>query len=525
MVAMLFGALDGTIVGTAIPRIVGELNGLNLVTWLTTAYMLCSTTVVPIAGKLSDLIGRKSVYLVGLSVFIIGSALCGVAQSIHQLIWFRGLQGIGGGIIMPMAIIIIGDIFTGEERVKWQGAFGAIFGLSSLIGPQIGGWIVDAMSWRWVFYINLPVGLIAMLLISIGLKKHKVSAPVKLDIGGAITLILGVSSLLLALTFGGNEWAWDSIQISTLFVISILTLIGFVFIEMRASEPILPLQLFKNKTLPLLSGIGFFMSVGMFGATMFVPLFMQSIIGVSPSESGAIMTPMMIAMVLTSITGGRIVRKADCLNILIIIGMAIIVIGFWLLSTLGIHTSKWIAMRYMMILGLGIGLVLPLINIALQETFPKSQLGVVTSSSQFFRQIGGTFGITVLGAIMNHQSTHFLNQQLLPRLTGIATPHGNNLVQKIEFMIKTHPQNLYSMLLNPEALQKIPLKFQQAIIPVIKNTFIDSLHSVFLFGLILVSVGLVLTPFLDKIKIIKRNSEKSISNSLGNPSMHSKHII
>lgn len=247
LVAMLFASLDNTIVGTAMPRIVGELGGLGIMTWLTTAYMLSSTTVVPIAGKMADLIGRKTVYVTGLIIFMLGSALCGMAQSMTQLIFFRAVQGIGGGVMMPMAMIIIGDIFTGEQRAKWQGVFGAVFGLSSIIGPQVGGWIVDASNWRWFFYINMPVGVLATILIAIALKNRQQTGPVTFDIWGMFTMVGGVVSLLLALTFGGKNYPWLSWQILSLFALSAAFITGFIWIEGRTKEPILPLRLFQNE--------------------------------------------------------------------------------------------------------------------------------------------------------------------------------------------------------------------------------------------------------------------------------------
>lgn len=507
IVAMLFGALDGTIVGTAMPRIVGELGGLGVMTWLTTAYMLTSTTVVPIAGKLADMLGRKIVYIAGLSIFIIGSALCGAAQGMSELIWFRGLQGIGGGIMMPMAMIIIGDIFTGEQRAKWQGVFGAVFGLSSILGPQVGGWIVDSLNWRWVFYINLPVGILAVILIGIGLQSHSKTGKVKIDIGGMTTMVIGVVSLLLALTFGGKDYAWSSWQIISLFAVSIVFLVIFTIIESRISEPILPIHLFKNRTFSVINGIGFLMSVGMFGAIMFVPLFMQGVVGVSASASGTIMTPMMITMILTSTLGGAMVRKIG-IRPQIIIGMVIMAGGFGLLTTMNIHTSKLVASGYMMVLGLGMGLVMPLLTLALQESFPKSQLGVVTSSSQFFRQIGGTFGMTILGAIMNNQSTVLLTEKLVPLLEKLP-PQAHDMVKQFESLIKSNPQGLYSMLLNPEALAQIPTAIQQTLLPILKTTLVDTLHSVFLFGLVFVAFGALLTPFLGRITLSVNKKNKS----------------
>lgn len=499
MVAMMFAALDNTIVGTAMPRIVGELGGLGLMTWLTTAYMLSSTAVVPVAGKLADLIGRKVVYVTGLVIFMIGSALSGAADTMQQLIWFRGLQGIGGGIMMPMAMIIIGDLFTGSQRAKWQGVFGAIFGLSSIIGPQVGGWIVDSLNWRWVFYINLPVGILATILISMGLHSHRAKGPVKLDIGGIVTMVGGVVSLLLALTFGGKEYSWLSWQIIGLFTVSVILLSSFIVIESKVSEPILPLYLFKSKTFSILNGIGFLMSVGMFGAIMFVPLFMQGVVGVSASSSGTIMVPMMLTMMFTSIVGGRLVRKIG-IRTQILIGMALMVLGFWLLSTMGIQTSEWTAINHLMVLGLGLGLVMPIITLALQEAFPKSELGVVTSSSQFFRQIGGTFGMTILGAIMNHRSTNLLTGQLVPMLEKLP-PQAHGLVSQFESMIHSNPQGLYSMLLSPEALQKIPAALQQVLIPVLKSALVDTLQSVYLYGLLFVVIGALLAPFIGRITL------------------------
>jgi EmrB/QacA subfamily drug resistance transporter len=507
LVAMLFAALDNTIVGTAMPRIVGELGGLGVMTWLTTAYMLASTTVVPIAGKLADLVGRKSVYVTGIVIFLIGSALCGMANTMTQLIIFRGIQGLGGGVMMPMAMIIIGDIFTGSQRAKWQGVFGAIFGLSSIIGPQVGGWIVDAANWRWVFYINMPVGILAAVLISLGLKNKKLEGPVKIDIAGIFTMIVGVVSLLLALTFGGKDYSWDSWQIISLFVIAVVFLISFVVIESKTSEAILPMHLFKNKTFSILNGIGFLMSVGMFGAIMFVPLFMQGIIGMSPSQSGTMMIPMMMSMMIASILGGQLVRKIG-VKTQIIIGMIVMGVGFWLLSTMGVDTTKVVAMSYMATLGLGMGLVMPILTLALQESFPKSQLGVVTSSSQFFRQIGGTFGMTILGAIMNYRSTNLLTEKLVPTLEKLP-PEAGGLVHQFEGMIKESPQGVYSMLLSPETLEKIPTAIQKIMIPVLKTTLVDALHSVFLFGLVFVVLGAVLSFFTRKITLSDTKKEQN----------------
>jgi EmrB/QacA subfamily drug resistance transporter len=502
IIAMLFAALDGTIVGTAMPRIVGELHGLGIMTWLTTAYMLTSTTVVPIAGKLADLLGRRIVYVSGLVIFMAGSALCGMANDMTELIIYRGIQGLGGGIMMPMAMVVIGDVFTGKERAKWQGVFGGLYGLASVLGPQIGGFIVDHLNWRWVFYINLPVGILATVLIAMGLSKYKAEGPVKFDIAGMATLTVGVVSLLLGLTFGGDRYPWGSWQIISLFAAAVIFFALFVWAEKRAEEPIIPLWLFRNRTFTLLNGIGFFMSVGMFGAIMFVPFFMQGVVGVSATESGTIMTPMMITMIIGSVVGGRLVYRIG-VKTQLIVGMAIMLSAFGLLGTMDVDTSKWTATLYMIVLGLGTGLVMPILTLALQESFPKSELGVVTSSSQFFRSIGGTFGMTVLGAIMNHRSSTLLDERLMPKLE-VLPAQAKGAVDRFADMIHTDPQGLYSVLLSPEAMAKIPAPLRDMFVPVLKQSLVDSLQAVFWFGLAFIAVGLLLVFGLKRIVLSDR---------------------
>ena len=505
IIAMFFAALDGTIVGTAMPRIVGDLGGLSMMTWLTTAYLLTSTTVVPIAGKLADLLGRKAVYVTGIIIFMIASALCGTSTNMTELIIYRGLQGIGGGIMMPMAMIVIGDLFTGKDRAKFQGVFGAIYGLASVIGPQIGGWIVDSLNWKWVFYINLPVGILATIFIGLGLRKHKRTGAIQFDIAGMFTMVVGVVSLLLALSFGGKDYDWNSWQIIGLFVLAIIGLVSFVIVETKAKEPILPMDLFKNRTFTFLNLVGFFMSIGMFGAITFVPFFMQGIVGVSATESGTIMTPMMISMIITSIIGGQLVYKIG-IKPQIITGMLVMAGGFFLLSTLDMDTSKLVATSYMAIIGLGMGFVMPTLTLALQESFPKEKLGVVTSSSQFFRSIGGTFGITMLGAVMNSKSGTLLSDKLVPYLDSLPAQAGP-LVSKFKDMIDTNPQGTLQLLFSPEALKQIPAAISHDLVPILKHSLMDSLHSVFFVGLAFIIIGALCTLFLKQIKLSNKKAE------------------
>lgn len=507
IIAMFFAALDGTIVGTAMPRIVGDLGGLSMMTWMTTAYLLTSTTVVPIAGKLSDMLGRRSVYVTGLIIFMVASALCGTATTMTQLVLYRALQGIGGGVLMPMAMIVIGDIFTGAQRARFQGVFGGIFGLASVIGPQIGGWIVDSLNWHWVFFINLPVGIIATIFISMGIKAKKHTGPIEIDFAGMITMIIGIVSLLLGLSFGGKDYAWDSWQEIGLFALAVAGLVSFVFVERKAKEPILPMHLFKSRIFTPLNLIGFFMSIGMFGAITFVPFFMQGIVGVSATQSGMIMTPMMVSLIITSIIGGQIVYKIG-MKTQIIFGMIIMAVGFWLLTTLSMETTQFVAISYMAIIGMGMGFVMPTLTLALQEAFPPSELGIVTASSQFFRSIGGTFGITVLGAVMNSKSETLLNDNLVPYLNTLPAQAGP-LVAKMKDTITTNPQGMYQMLFNPDVLKQMPAALADKIVPILKTSLMDTLHNVFFTGLLFIIVGAVCTLFLKQLKLEKKQkSEK-----------------
>lgn len=506
IIAMFFSALDGTIVGTAMPKIVGDLGGLSMMTWLTTAYLLTSTTIVPIAGKLSDLLGRRVVYIAGLIIFIGASALCGMAHNMTELIIYRGIQGIGGGIMMPMAMIVIGDTFTGEQRAKFQGIFGGIYGLASVIGPQIGGWIVDSLNWKWVFYINLPVGILATIFIALGLQKHKHTGPIHFDIAGMFTMMVGTVSLLLALSLGGKDYDWNSWQIIGLFTLAAIGLVSFVIVERKAKEPILPLHLFRNRTFVFLNLIGFFMTIGMFGAVTFVPFFMQGIIGVSATQSGTIMTPMMISMIITSIIGGQFVYKMG-IKLQIMIGMFIMAGGLFLLTTLDMDTSKLVATSYMVVIGLGLGFVMPTITLALQESFSKQELGVVTSSSQFFRSIGGTFGITVLGAVMNSTSGTLLTDKLVPFLNTLPAQAGP-IVSKFKQTIANNPEGLFQMLFNPKTLKQMPPELSNQMVPILKTSLMDSLHSVFFVGLWFVVAGAVCTLFLKQIHLSNKKGEK-----------------
>ncbi|MDF2929181.1 MAG: drug resistance transporter, EmrB/QacA subfamily, partial [Anaerospora sp.] len=444
---LFFASLDQTVVGTAMPRIIGDLGGLSIMAWVTTAYMLTSTTVVPIAGKLADLFGRRIIYVIGITVFMIGSALCGTSSNMTELIVYRALQGIGGGIMMPMSMTIVGDIFPPEERGKWQGLMGGIFGLSSVVGPTIGGYIVDNSSWQWVFYINLPVGFLAAVAIFAGLKGEKALVEkVVIDYAGAAALIISTVSLLLGLNLGGTDYPWLSWQIIGLLLLAVITGILFIVAEKRADEPILSLDLFKNRTFTVTNIVGFLMGLGMFGSLMFLPLFLQGVIGVSATSSGNTMLPMMFAMIGASTLGGWLVTKVSFRS-LFVSGMSLMAIGFYLLSTMTVATSQLLAIVYIILIGLGMGLIMPTVTIAVQSAFGPRQRGVATSATQFFRSIGGTLGITLLGVVFNYRSIALMEQEFFPLVASRpdlqSGPLGSMLAEA-----HSNPQSLFNILLS-----------------------------------------------------------------------------
>ncbi|HEU4962366.1 MAG TPA: MDR family MFS transporter [Bacilli bacterium] len=499
LLGLFFSSLDQTVVGTAMPTIVGKLGNIELLTWITTAYLLSSTTVVPIAGKLADLFGRRTLYMLGMAIFILGSALCGMADSMMQLTIFRGIQGIGGGMLMPLALTIIGDITTGESRAKMQGLFMSVFGLSSIIGPPAGGWIVDHWSWEWIFYINLPFGVIAAIFIAIGLKGDHVKKKVVIDWGGIFTLIIGVVSLLLALSLGGREYEWNSGQIIALFLAAVVGLLSFVLIELRAKDPILSMSFFKNRTFTIINLIGFLMSLGMFGAITFIPFLMQGVVGLSATQASTVMTPMMIGSIAASLIGSRLLTKVS-VRPMLITGLLVMTLGFVLFAQLGEDASRTIASIDMVVLGIGMGLIMPLLSIVVQEAFPAEVRGTVTSATAFFRSIGGTVGIALLGAVFNSKSAQGIGTKLDAIFTGFGE-QGKHMID----LAHNNPQGLFASLFNAETLKQMPDAvrpiFEQQVIPVLKTSMLGALHTVFHTGIIFTLAGILIALFIGKLRV------------------------
>jgi EmrB/QacA subfamily drug resistance transporter len=400
MLGTFLAALDSTVVGTAMPTIVGKLGGVSLFSWVIAAYLLTSTTTVPVYGKLSDLYGRKPVLLVGIGLFLFGSVLCGLSQSMVQLIVFRAVQGLGAGAVLPITITIVGDLFTIEQRARLQGAFSSVWGVSSIAGPALGALITESVGWRWVFYINLPVGLLCALLIATMLNENVVRRRHEIDYIGAATLTGGLTALLLGLLQGGEAWAWLSGQSLSIFALALLLLAWFVRQETRAAEPILPLSLFRNRIIAVASIAGMLSGGVMFGVTSFVPLFAQGVRGGTARDAGLVLIPMSLGWTVGSVITGRVIVRRGYRPAILVGGCCLLVGGVLLLAvTRDSHLA--LLLTLLTLIGLGMGFSNSAFIISLQNAVSWSQRGVATATNQFSRTIGGSVGVAVMGAVLN----------------------------------------------------------------------------------------------------------------------------
>jgi EmrB/QacA subfamily drug resistance transporter len=403
MVALLLAALDQTIVATALPRVVSELGGISQYSWVFTAYMLGSTVTVPLYGKLGDAHGRKPLFIVAITIFLVGSALCGLAQNMVQLVVFRAVQGVGAGGLFPLTLAMVGMIVPPRDRGRYQGLIGSVFAAASIIGPLIGGFIVDNTSWRWIFFVNLPVGIVALAVILVTMPKRPYRQEHSIDWLGAGILAAGTSALLLGLVWGGREYPWGSAEVIGALLASVVLLAIFGLIERRVPEPILPFALLRNQTVASSVACMALVGMAMFGTISFVPLFVQGVIGTSATSSGVVLTPLMLGAVITSAVSGQIVSRTGRYRPNTLIGPVLLGIGELLLWRMDVHSTNAEAARNMVIAGIGLGMMMQIFVLSIQNSVERREMGSATALSQFSRSIGATLGVTLMGVIVNQR--------------------------------------------------------------------------------------------------------------------------
>ncbi|OLO35699.1 MFS transporter [Streptomyces sp. MNU77] len=473
LLGMLLAALDQTIVSTALPTIVSELGGLDHLSWVVTAYLLAATAATPLWGKLGDQYGRKRLFQTAIVIFLIGSALCGVAQNMPQLIGFRALQGLGGGGLMVLSMAIVGDLVTPRERGKYQGLFGAVFGVTSVLGPLLGGFFTEHLSWRWVFYINLPIGVVALVVIAAVLhipvrrEKHTI------DYLGTFLIASVATALVLVASLGGTTWAWSSPQIIGLAVLAVVLLVVFIAVERRAVEPVLPLKLFRIRTFSLVAVISFVIGFAMFGAMTYLPTFLQVVHDITPTMSGVHMLPMVIGLLITSTGSGQIVSRTGRWKVFPILGTAITAVGLLLLHQLDENSSTWLMSAFFFVFGAGLGLVMQVLVLVAQNSVSYQDLGVATSGVTFFRSIGSAFGVAIFGTIFANR----LTGQLTDALAGQPLPTGVDAGR---------------LAADPRAIGQLPADLR----PSVLGAYSTSITDVFLYAVPVVLLAFVLAWFL-----------------------------
>lgn len=476
MVAMMLAMLDNMIIGTAMPTIVGELGGMEHLSWVVTSYTLATAVATPIWGKLGDMYGRKATFMTSIVVFLIGSALSGMAPDMGALIGFRAVQGLGAGGLMVGVMAIIGDLIPPRERGKYQGMIAGVMALAMIGGPLVGGTITDNWGWRWAFYINLPLGVVALAAVGVVLQLPKKRAKAGIDYLGVLLLTVGITSVVLVTTWGGTEYAWGSARILQLSFLGVVALVGFVFWQTRAAEPVIPLHIFRSRNFTLMSVIGFIAGFVMFGATLFLPLYQQAVQGASATNSGLLLLPMLGAMLVTSMVAGRVTTTTGRYKVFPVLGSVLMVTGLYLLSTMDTGTSRLTSGIFMAVVGLGMGCLMQITMLVAQNSVEMKDMGVASSSTTLFRTLGSSFGVALMGALFNNRVQDAMGEQ--------AGAVGSEVTET-------------SAQLDAESLAQLPDAVREAY----QHAVSSGTHGAFLMGALVAVTSLVASVFVKEVPL------------------------
>lgn len=503
MVGTLLGlftaAMDMTIVSTSLPRIVASLGGLGLFPWVFTSFMITSTTAVPIVGKLTDMFGRKPFYMAGVAILLLGSVLSGLSQSMEQLIAFRAVQGLGAGMILGIAFAIVGDVFPPAERGKWSGLMAGVFASASVLGPLIGGALTDHVNWRWVFYINLPLGSVALLVLFFGMPALRPLTRPRLDYIGIVLLAATVVPALLAFSWAGSRYDWVSPEIIGMFTWSAVALAMFIYAELHTEEPLLPMGLFRNRIFAVSAVVTLMTGVAMFGALSYIPLFVQGVIGASATNSGLVIMPMMIAMAISSAITGQIISRLGRYRVMGVAGLAIMTAGMYLLAQMDVNATNFIARRNMVVMGIGLGMSLPLFMLAVQNAVPHRMMGVATSTMQFLRTVGGTMGVAIMGSLINSTLSTELAANTPRQVTENAPPALLEQIRNPQFLLS--PEQLIAVRSAFEQLGPQGTQLFEASIGAVRASLATAIGDAFWVAVFVMVVSVLVGAFLKEVPL------------------------
>ncbi|MFJ8360187.1 MDR family MFS transporter [Streptomyces sp. NPDC093984] len=490
MITMMLAMLDNMIVGTAMPTIVGELGGLEHLSWVVTAYTLATAAATPLWGKLGDMYGRKGSFMTSIVIFLVGSALSGMAQNMGQLIGFRAVQGLGAGGLMVGVMAIIGDLIPPRERGKYQGMMAGVMALAMIGGPLVGGTITDNWGWRWAFYINLPLGVVALVAISAVLHLPKKRSQARVDYLGAALLTVGITSIVLVTTWGGSQYAWTSARIMELIGIGVAALVGFLFWQTKAAEPVVPLHIFRSRNFSLMSAIGFITGFVMFGATLFLPLYQQSVQGASATNSGLLLLPMLGAMLVVSMIAGRVTTNSGRYKVFPVVGSVLMIVGLFLLSRMDTETSRLTSGLYMAVLGAGMGCLMQITMLVAQNSVEMRDMGVASSTTTLARTLGSSFGVAIMGALFNNRVQHVMAER--------AGALGSKITEQ-------------SAQLDAKSLQKLPAAAREAY----QHAVSAGTHSAFLLGTVVAVLALAAAVFVKEVPLRGAGPDKQAGGAAG----------